>query len=222
MVNAAETHSASTREKLLDVAERLFAQKSIEGVSIRSINSAAGLSPGILHYHFGNKESLIEAIIVRRINDVEQRREALYSNLNIKQTPISALQIACLIVQPLADFATDNAETGGDYIRLISRLYADRSPQLLQIKKIHYETSDIDLPQLLTTACPDLPDTEVKLRLGFAEHLLLQDAIDWLPPALQQPSTARQQVSFTERVHGLISFISAGLSAKASIESLSN
>lgn len=57
-----------TRDRILDQAERLFAERGIDAVSLRAINAAAGVSPGILHYHFGNREPLIESIISRRLH----------------------------------------------------------------------------------------------------------------------------------------------------------
>ena len=53
----------STREKLLDCAEELFAEHGLEGVSLRTINAEAGLSPAALHYHFGTKDRLVEVLL---------------------------------------------------------------------------------------------------------------------------------------------------------------
>lgn len=64
---AAHTESVSnvseTRDRLLREAMRLFAQEGINAVSLRRIVSAAGaLNASALHYHFGNRECLVEAI----------------------------------------------------------------------------------------------------------------------------------------------------------------
>jgi AcrR family transcriptional regulator len=47
-----------TREKLLDVAARLFLEKGYDGVSIRDITDAAGTNVAAINYHFGGKENL--------------------------------------------------------------------------------------------------------------------------------------------------------------------
>ena len=50
---------------LIETAERLFAEKGIDNVSLREINRAAGQkNVAALHYHFGTRESLLEAITV--------------------------------------------------------------------------------------------------------------------------------------------------------------
>ena len=50
---------SSTPNHLLDVAERLLAERGLDGVSLRRINTEAGLNPAAIHYHFGSKSALI-------------------------------------------------------------------------------------------------------------------------------------------------------------------
>lgn len=54
-----------TREAILEAATRLFLQRGYEGVSIRDITEAVGLTKGALYHHFESKESLLSAVIGR-------------------------------------------------------------------------------------------------------------------------------------------------------------
>ena len=55
----------NTRLWLIETAERLFAERGIDNVSLREINRAAGQkNVAALHYHFGTRESLLEAMQV--------------------------------------------------------------------------------------------------------------------------------------------------------------
>ena len=57
------TASAGTRERLLLEAMRLFAQEGMNAVSLRRIVAAAGASNlSALHYHFGNRERVVEEV----------------------------------------------------------------------------------------------------------------------------------------------------------------
>lgn len=47
-----------TRERLLDEAERLFALKGYDAVSLREITAAAGTHLAAVNYHFGSKKNL--------------------------------------------------------------------------------------------------------------------------------------------------------------------
>ncbi len=61
-----------TKEQLILAAEHLFARQGIEGTHIRDINRLSGQrNPSAVHYHFGSKEGLLEAILVRHQQAVE-------------------------------------------------------------------------------------------------------------------------------------------------------
>jgi len=59
-----------TRTRILDTAERLFAERGIESVSVRSILAAAGVNVALAHYHFGSREGLITALLEARVAPV--------------------------------------------------------------------------------------------------------------------------------------------------------
>ena len=50
------------RERLIAVAERLFAERGYDGITIRDISSAANVSVGLIHHHFGSKDGLRKAV----------------------------------------------------------------------------------------------------------------------------------------------------------------
>lgn len=60
-----------SREAILDAAERLFADRGFEGVSMASIGQAAGLSRGAPGYFFGSKEALHRAVLERMFESAE-------------------------------------------------------------------------------------------------------------------------------------------------------
>ncbi len=67
--------NSSTADAVLDVAERLFAERGIDGVSLREIGKAAGSrNTGVAHYYFGDKQHLVDAIIARRSPSLHARR----------------------------------------------------------------------------------------------------------------------------------------------------
>ena len=54
---------AAVREKLLDHARDLFLQHGFGNVSTRKIAAAAGTTPAMIHYYFGDKLGLYQAMI---------------------------------------------------------------------------------------------------------------------------------------------------------------
>ncbi|MGI5171355.1 TetR/AcrR family transcriptional regulator [Spirillospora sp. CA-253888] len=74
--------SASTRDRILDVAMELFSTRGFRGTSITQIEKAAGLTPGAggIYHHFRTKEELLRAGIARqlaRLDAVRTIRDAL-------------------------------------------------------------------------------------------------------------------------------------------------
>ncbi len=72
---------ADTRQRLLDIAEQLFAERGFYGVSIAAIASEVGFTKqGLLHY-FNSKEKLYGAIVQRISDDFQDhQREALQAS----------------------------------------------------------------------------------------------------------------------------------------------
>ena len=72
---------ADTHQRLLDIAEQLFAERGFYGVSIAAIASEVGLTKqGLLHY-FNSKEKLYGAIVQRISDDFQDhQREALQAS----------------------------------------------------------------------------------------------------------------------------------------------
>jgi AcrR family transcriptional regulator len=64
-----ERQSRSTRELILDAAERRFAERGFDGVSVREIAADAGLkNQASLYHHFKNKKALYEAVLARGLD----------------------------------------------------------------------------------------------------------------------------------------------------------
>ncbi len=68
-----QAESARTRTRLLDRAERLFAQKGYRGVSLRELARACGVRPFTIQHHFGSKLGLYQTVLCRWDSEVLDR-----------------------------------------------------------------------------------------------------------------------------------------------------
>ncbi|MCP5019241.1 MAG: helix-turn-helix transcriptional regulator [Ketobacter sp.] len=57
----------STRERILDAAEKLFADNTYDGTTLREISALVGIREPSLYAHFANKEAIYEAVIDRAL-----------------------------------------------------------------------------------------------------------------------------------------------------------
>jgi len=115
----------STREKLLDTAEHLFAEHGVEGVSLRTINAEAGLSPAALHYHFGSQQALVEALLERHMPALMARRRELFDALVKSDETITTRRVLHALIQPQAGLLGAGGADAQRYMRFIHRLWAD-------------------------------------------------------------------------------------------------
>jgi len=60
---AAYSTSETTKRRLIMAAGELFAQNGIKAVTTRTIAEKAGENLGLIKYHFGNKDGLLDAVI---------------------------------------------------------------------------------------------------------------------------------------------------------------
>src|SRR4029079_12118394 len=66
--------SAATRERLLDAAERLFAERGFRSASVRDITRESSCNIAAVNYHFGGKSNLYREVFLRRLRAVRKAR----------------------------------------------------------------------------------------------------------------------------------------------------
>lgn len=61
------------RERLLQEAMRLFGERGVDAVPTREICAAAGVNPGAIHYHFGDKDGLYAEVLRQPVRELQQQ-----------------------------------------------------------------------------------------------------------------------------------------------------
>jgi AcrR family transcriptional regulator len=171
----------SARDKLLDCAQRLFAEHGLAGVSLRKINAEAGLSPAALHYHFGTQQALVEALLERQMPALMERRRRLLNALDDRSDPPTTREVLSALLQPQLELLAEGGESGLRYLRLIHRLQVDGDidPQFV----IERWPGGVDrLVPLLGLANPSLPRQVLQLRLDIAIDVMLRSLARGLAP----------------------------------------
>lgn len=64
--------------QILQVAEKLFAEKGFDGTSVRNIAKEAGINIAMVSYYFGSKEKMLEALILSRSSDLKIQLENIF------------------------------------------------------------------------------------------------------------------------------------------------
>lgn len=171
--------SPDTRERVLDAAERLFADYGLDRVSIRDITGAAGVNLGAINYHFGSKDNLIVAVVERRIAPASEERlrglEAVEKAAGGKPPSLEAILEA--LFRPAVKQAMQEAQGGRTFAKLMARSFVDPHPAVE--KTMHRYVGEVAkrFDAALLRVMPELTMEDVfwrmHLLMGALHHSLL-------------------------------------------------
>lgn len=71
--------AVDVRENICEVAERLFAERGYAATSVRKIADAAGVTPAMIHYYFGSKQSLLRSVLEQALEPLARAIEKMKS-----------------------------------------------------------------------------------------------------------------------------------------------
>ncbi|MBL8199521.1 MAG: TetR/AcrR family transcriptional regulator [Chromatiales bacterium] len=170
--------STRTREQLILAGERLFAQQGIDNVSLRQINAEAGQrNSSASHYHFGSKESLINAICEYRLERLNNRRNAMLEALPPAAGPRPVSTMIGVLVYPMVE-EIEGAEGGHYCIQFLSQLLSHPTMDLLKLWRSQFGESIGQVYYALRTALPDVPDEIFGPRFGLTWVLAVNALAD--------------------------------------------
>ncbi len=209
---AGERHWAATKARLLDTAERLFAEFGVEATSIRDITAAAGTSLGAVTYHFGTKQELVTAIFARRLEPVNQRRLALLDEAEQKAggKPVRLELLLEAMIRPVVENSFAKRSQDLSFKRLMGRCAGEPNRHIGKLVRAHFEGVMARFVPALQRVLPGLSREEMRWRIGFTfgalHHALL---ISSREDSSRQP-TARGLDAET-LIRWLVAFAAAGM-----------
>ena len=215
----ADATAAGTKTRILDAAEALFMEHGFEATSLRSLTSAASVNLAAVHYHFGSKDELFQAVLTRRLDPMNQERIRLLEKLE-RESPGRALsceRILFAMLIPALRLARDEKRGGKNFLRLVGRAYADPAPFIRHFLSAQYAEMIGRYKEAFLKALPHLSRQELTWRLHFVMGALSYTlaATDALKLFAQATSTDENDELLLQR---LAPFLVAGLKAPALTE----
>jgi AcrR family transcriptional regulator len=148
---------SDTKTRILDAAEKLFGERGFDATSLRDITTEADVNLAAVNYHFQTKESLIEAVILRGANPLNEMRLAMLEAAGPNAT---VEQIIEAFVGPILE---------SDYepmAPLMARVLA--SPEIMKrIFSRHMQSLTRRFAEAIAVALPELSPAERIWRLHF-------------------------------------------------------
>jgi AcrR family transcriptional regulator len=148
--------ATSTRDRLLDAAARLFAERGIDNVSIAEIVRAGGQrNVSAVHYHFGSRDEILRAILACHVPAIAARRTELLECA--RGLPADDVRGAAeAVVRPVTEFAQRGWRERA-YLQIGSELMGALDRTTPEIQDLLAQTSGKAAWDLLRKRCPSVP-----------------------------------------------------------------
>jgi|SRR5581483_5807052 len=199
-----------TKERILDTAERLFAEQGYGATSLRSIIAGAEVNLAAVHYHFRNKEALLDAVLKRRLEPVNRERLAMLDECE-RAAGDGPLPVECVLtafIAPPLRLAREVAH--GGFVKLMGRIVGDGDAALM---RRHFGEVMDRFKRAFERANPELPADEVLWRAFFSVAVLAHTLLG---------TKAMIGIAGEATTERLVNFLSAGFRAPLSTESRSS
>lgn len=171
---------AATRVRLIKTAERLFAERGADAVSVRAINAAAGLGPASVHYHFGSKDDLVAAVLLDLGAAVRDQIRANTDALAAGPDAPGTDTLVRAVTEPYLGLLQRQRTRGMRWIKIVTQLSRQGHP-VFELTEQHLRDRLLDQ---VRRAFPRTDPDRVSQRWAIAVMGFLQalsGADDWNP-----------------------------------------
>jgi AcrR family transcriptional regulator len=194
-----------TKTRLLDAAEKLFGQNGFDATSLRDITAEAQVNLAAVNYHFQSKDSLIDAVVGRRLEPVNRGRLQM---LDAAGPSATLEQILQAFLAPILEQETWPA------VPLIGRVLSNPDQFLERVFKKHLAGVAKRFGDAIAQALPGLPPEEILWRLHFmagsmSHVLVFSQVLPAMSGGLCHPQDRKALMA------RLVTFLSAGFRAPA-------
>jgi AcrR family transcriptional regulator len=214
---AEEHSSAETRRRVLAAAEQLFAERGIEGVSIRDITQAADVNLAAINYHFGTKQGLAAEVFKHVLGPLNAKRLELLDEVERKAggRPPKLEAVLEAMICPGVERGLGPEPGNETFLRLIGRCLSEPNAEIEQLVRSHFEKLIRRFDAAFLRALPGLDPEELFWRIHFIHGALHYSLLKCgkqksLPPRL------RKNLDAHALVQRLVAFTAAGLRAAVS------
>lgn len=162
----------ATKQRLLDAAERLVAERGFDGVSLRDITTGAGANVAAVNYHFGSKEQLYEAVQGRYLLPMNEERLQMLEQVEHDGGGVRDVLVA--FMRPLLTMVTRSKLSEQLFFKLVGRCVMDQNMKMSgEMTESFQQVAQVFI-QALSRRLPDLSVEELLWRLHFSAGVVDQ------------------------------------------------
>lgn len=201
---------SAVRQRLIEAAERLFAEHGI-GVGIRTIAAEAQVNQDAVNYYFGDKDKLLAEIFRLRAEPiVAQRLRSLQALAKSGAPKLEDLLEAFL--RPALIVGSGSGQDGRVFVKLRARLATENTPLSRKIVTDAFNESSTQYLKAIVEALPQIPTKNVYWGFHFLMGAMVFTMIN--PGRIQSMTDGECDPSdIDEAMQQLVPFLVAGMTA---------
>jgi AcrR family transcriptional regulator len=157
----------STKNKILDAADVLFADKGFNGTSLREITSQANVNLAAVNYHFGSKKELIKAVMSRYMDELSPQLESALLSICQAEVKPTLHEVFSAFIEPLLNLNEFKENGTSTFLQLLGRGYTDSQGFLRWFLTTQYPNVFTNFTHAVKIAYPELSTEEMFWRLHF-------------------------------------------------------
>jgi len=203
---ASSTHE--TKEQIITVAERLFADNGFAGTTLRNVVSEAGVNLAAVNYHFGSKEELFRAVVSRFARPVVEQELRLLSELKAGAELPSLEEVLTVILKPSLEILSEDEGTRLVRARFMGRCRTEPDPIQSIANKEFAPVTEVSL-DLLQRVLPEQSRSQLWWKLDLVIAVLIRVLTEAGQPYALLKSNHAEHIQ--ETTQHLVGFLSPGM-----------
>jgi AcrR family transcriptional regulator len=128
---------ARTRNRILAIAEKNFANSGYSGTSLRDIATEADVPIALIYYYFESKAKLYDEVLERHTANLNPKRIERLDRLRAAGAPLDPV-LEDLVV-PLIHYALRGGPTSRRFTQLLARIFFYSDKESVELVKKHFD-----------------------------------------------------------------------------------
>ena len=147
------------RERLIDAAIKLFAEKGYEGTSVRDLATAAGVNVAAVSYHFGSKDTLYQETLRACLAPCAEMRARMQSHLEAVQQKKGRKAAEEALRGCIREFLEVLMSPLSKHSHLVIREQMEGKPRFEPVIREFFQPVGIILREVIAMLAPEMSET---------------------------------------------------------------
>jgi AcrR family transcriptional regulator len=203
--------SRNTQDRIIEAAERLFADSGFSGTSLRQLTSLAEVNLAAVNYHFGSKENLINEVFRRRLDILHgmrlQQLDALQETYAGQTPPLR--QVLKAFINPALHMSVPSEDGQSAFVKVLARAYVEYRDDLRSLLATRYGELNHRFFEAIAANLPQVTEQQLVWRIDFMIGALTYAMADF--GVKKRPDDMSDEDYWSKTVNELVQFAEAGL-----------